>query len=158
MYTVVFLFDLYICIIDVCNVCINVWYFVCGGTLGYLWYVQGYWLWLMILQNFQAVLMYPIKIHFIKYNCITTTSQTPITNITKNHEYNAYSAYMSIHSYVTQLSTNRWHMNKCPYVQAYISTFVYLGYLLNDNISDNEWMIMGILLHWWCSIDWLTLV
>lgn len=29
---------------------------------------------------------------------------------------------------------------------------------LNENISDNEWMILGILLHWYYSIDWLTLV
>ena len=100
----------------------------------------------------------PIKIHFIKYNCITTTSQTPIINITKNHEYNAYGAYMSIHSYVAQPSTIGWHMNKCSYVQTYISTFVYLGGLLNDNTNDNEWMIMGILLHWYYLIDWLTLV
>ena len=102
--------------------------------------------------------MYTSKIHFIKYNCIATTSQTPITNITKNHEYNAYNAYMSIHSYVTQLSTIGWHMNMCSYVQTYISTFVYLGYLHIENTNDNEWMIMDILLHWYYSIDWLTLV
>ena len=29
---------------------------------------------------------------------------------------------------------------------------------LNENTSDNEWMILGILLHWDYSIDWLTLV
>ena len=30
--------------------------------------------------------------------------------------------------------------------------------LLNENTSDNEWMIIGILLHWYYSIDWATLV
>lgn len=29
---------------------------------------------------------------------------------------------------------------------------------LTNNTNDNEWMIMGILLHWYYSIDWLTLV
>nr|DAT98293.1 MAG TPA: hypothetical protein [Caudoviricetes sp.] len=29
-------------------------------------------------------------------------------------------------------------MNKCSYVQTYISTFIYLGCLLNENTSDNE--------------------
>ena len=57
----------------------------------------------VILQNLKPLLMCLIKIHFIKYSCITTTSQTPITNITKNHKYNAYGAYMSICSYVAQL-------------------------------------------------------
>ena len=65
---------------------------------------------------------------------------------------------MSIRSYVTQLLTIDWHMNKCSYVQTYISTFVYLGYLHIENTNDNEWMIMDILLHWYYSIDWLTLV
>ena len=49
-------------------------------------------------------------------------------------------------------------MNMCSYVQTYISIFVHLGYSLNENTIDSEWMILGILLHWYYSIDWLTLV
>lgn len=102
--------------------------------------------------------MYLIKIHFIKYSCTTTASQTPITNITKNHEYNAYGAYMSIHSYVTQPSTNSWHMNKCSYVQHIYRHLSIHSKPLNENTSNNEWITIGILLHWDYSIDWLTLV
>ena len=65
---------------------------------------------------------------------------------------------MSIHSYVTQLSTISRHMNMCSYEQTYISTFVYLGCLLNENTNDNECKQLDILLHWYYSIDWATLV
>lgn len=75
---------------------VRAWWCVCGQLEWGLGFD-------VILQNLEPLLMCSIKIHFIKYNCITTTSQTPTTNITKNHEYNAYSAYMSICSYVTQL-------------------------------------------------------
>lgn len=49
-------------------------------------------------------------------------------------------------------------MNMCSYVQAYISMVIDIWCLHIENTNDNEWMIMGILLHWYYSIDWLTLV
>ena len=49
-------------------------------------------------------------------------------------------------------------MNICSYVQAYISMVIDIWYLHIENTNDNECMIMGILLHWYYSIDWLTLV
>ena len=65
---------------------------------------------------------------------------------------------MSVRSYVSQCELEDWHMNKYSYVQTYISTFIDIWYLHIENTNDNEWMIMGILLHWCYSIDWLTLV
>lgn len=49
-------------------------------------------------------------------------------------------------------------MNMCSYVQTYVSTNVDIWCLHIENTNDNEWMIIGILLHWYYSIDWLTLV
>lgn len=55
-----------------------------------------------------------------------------------------------------KLLVDTWtNVHMCKHIYRYLSIH---SKPLNDNTNDNEWMIIGILLHWYYSIDWLTLV